>query len=166
MTAGSPGPLKPGDVIRTWAPYRFVPLGILSAAIWGLQVLAIAIILIGLTNEPASVMGSFQGEGAGVWAACIIVWVGLLVLNLGLGSIMAKRRITVSPAKVTLHGAFGGEKDFLRGNLAEVRTVYSTAALMQGVLHLKYRDGSRANLDGSGFNSKDLERVVRFLSKG
>lgn len=165
MAGRSPGPLKTGDVVTTWMPYRFVPLGILSAAIWGLQVLAVAFILIGLINEPASVMGSFSGEGAGVWAICGLVWLGLLALNLGLGHLVARRRITVSSAKVTLHGAFGGEKDFMRGEVAQVRTVYSTAALMQGVVHLKYRDGSRATLDGAGFSSHDLERVVNFLSR-
>lgn len=164
MAAELSTPLKAGDVIKTWTPYRFVPLGIISAGIWGLQILAIIFVMIGLINEPASVMGSFQGEGGGVWAVCILVWLGLLGLNLGLGHALAKRRITLSPAKVTLHGAFGGEKDFMRGGLAETNTVYSTAALMQGVIHLKYRDGSRASLDGAGFNSKDLERVVRFLS--
>ena len=164
MTERTSGPLKPGDEVKTWAPYRFVPLGIISAAIWGLQFLAIAIIMIGLVSEPGSVLGSFQGEGAGLWAICVLVWLGLLALNLGLGHLLSQRKITVSAAKVTLHRAFGREKDFLRGDIAKVHTVYSTAALMQGVVHLKYRDGTRAVLDGSGFNGRDLERVVHFLA--
>lgn len=159
------GPLKPGDVLTPSPLYRFVPLGVLSLAIYGLLVLAPTFVALGLLKDPDAVLSSFGGESLGTWLVCIAVWLGLLVLNPALGSVMARRRLVIESGWIIVHKALGGETRVSPHEATEIRTVYSIAGLIQGVIRLKYRDGSRAVLDGSGFDSRDLERVATYIAK-
>lgn len=159
-------PLKPGDVLTPSPLYRFVPLGVLSLAVYGLLVLAPVFVILGLLKDPDAVVSSFGGDGLGTWLVCIVVWLGLLALNPALGTLMSRRRLVIETGWITVRKALGGETRVSAREATEIRTVYSTAGLIQGVIRLKYRDGSRAVLDGSGFDSRDLERVATYIAKG
>jgi hypothetical protein len=159
------GPLRPGDILTPSPLYRFIPLGVLSLASYGLIFIGLAAIVLGLLKDPDLVLSSFDAEGLKVWAICIVAALGLLALNLGLGTLMSRRRIVIEAGHIVVQNALGGEKRVSAREVTDILTVYSVAALMQGTIRLKYRDGSRASLDGSGFDSNDLSRVTAYISK-
>ncbi len=159
------GALRPGDVLSPSPLYRVIPLGVLSLASYGLMAIGLAAPLLGLLKDPDLVLSSFDAEGLKVWAICIAAWLGLLALNLGVGAVMSRRRIVIGTGHVTVQNALGGEKQVQAREVAHIQTVYSVAGLMQGTIRLKYRDGSRASLDGSGFDSNDLGRVATYIAK-
>lgn len=163
---GKPGaPLRSGDVLTPSPLYRFIPLGVLSLACYGLIFIGLAAIVLGLLKDPDLVLSSFDAEGRKVWTICILAALGLLALNLGLGTLMSRRRIVIEAGHIVIQNALGGEKRVSAREVTDILTVYSMAALMQGTIRLKYRDGSRASLDGAGFDSNDLGRVTAYISK-
>lgn len=159
------GALRPGDVLIPSPLYRFIPLGVLSLASYGLMAIALAAPVLGLLKDPDLVLASFDAEGLKVWAICIAAWLGLLAVNLGVGAVLSRRRIVIGTGHVTLRNALGGEKQVQARETTEIATTYSIAGLMQGTIRLKYRDGSRASLDGSGFDSYDLGRIADYIAK-
>lgn len=159
------GALRPGDVLTPSPLYRFIPLGVLSLASYGLMAIALAAPVLGLLKDPDLVLASFDAEGLKVWAICIAAWLALLALNLGVGAVMSRRRIVIGTGHITVQNALGGEKQVQAREATEIHTTYSVAGLMQGTIRLKYRDGSRASLDGSGFDSHDLARVAAYIAK-
>jgi hypothetical protein len=159
------GPLRPGDILTPSPLYRFIPLGVLSLASYGLIFIGLAAIVLGLLKDPDLVLSSFDAEGLKVWAICILAAFALLALNLGLGTLMSRRRIVIEAGHIIVRNALGGEKRVSAREVTDILTVYSMAALMQGTIRLKYRDGSRASLDGAGFDSNDLSRVTAYISK-
>lgn len=164
-TSRSSGALRPGDVLSPSPLYRIVPLGVISLASYGLMAIALAAPVLGLLKDPDLVLASFDAEGLKLWAICIAAWLGLLGLNLGLGALLSRRRIEIGTGQVTVRNALGGEKRVEAREVSNVLTTYSIGALMQGTIRLKYRDGSRASLDGSGFDSHDLERVAAYFGQ-
>lgn len=163
MASGVP---KAGEVLKPATRYRLLPLGIVSGAIWALLALAPLLILAGLSKSPAAVSNSLQGEGLHTWLICAAIWLGILLSNLGLGLLLSRRRFTLTPEGVTMKGVFDGITTVSRHDLATVTTVYTIASLMQGVVRLRYKNGSSATIDGSGLDTIALGRIVAWMNKG
>lgn len=159
-------PLHVDDVVMPWPPYRWVPFGVISLAVWGVLGFTPVMLFLIYLEQGEEVTSSFQGEGLRVWLVFIGVWMSVLAMSVIGGVLLMRRKIIAGPDSVTLRGRFGTSREYASQDLVGVETVYSVATLMQGVLHLRYADGRRRILDGAGFSQVDLQRVVNFLERG
>lgn len=168
MTTGvrRTGAAKAGDVLKPAGYYRFVPLGVLSLAIWAVQIISLFfIVTILIEGHHHKVTATFHGDGLRIWLLYGFVWFGLLTFNLGIGSLIARRRFELKPHGVVIHGALGGQRIVSRHGVVQVTTVRSISAMMQGVIHLRYADGSKANIEAAGLNGEALGRLSAWMAK-
>jgi len=159
------GPLKDGDILKPWPFYRWAPFGVLSFGLWGMLGFTPVMLFLIYLKEGEEVTRTFQGEGLRVWLICIGVWLGGLAIQVGAGMLAMRRRIIVQSNGVTVQGSFGTTRHYPGEGLTSSQTVYSIAALMQGVIHLRYADGKRRTLDGAGFSQIDLGRIAQYLGR-
>ena len=159
------GPLKDGDILTPWPFYRWAPFGVLSFGLWGMLGFAPVMLFLIYLEKGEEVTRTFQGDGLRVWLICIGAWLGFLGIQIGAGMMAMRRRIVVQPDGVIVRGSFGNRRRYACDGLVSSQTIYSIAALMQGVIHLGYADGKRRTLDGAGFSQIDLGRVARYLGR-
>jgi hypothetical protein len=157
--------LKAGDIITPWPAYRWIPFGVLSLGLWGMLGFAPVMLFLIYLEKGEEVTRTFQGEGLRVWLICIGVWLAALAAAVGAGILLMRRRVIAEPDGVTLRGRFGTTRHYPGKGLVSSQTVYSIAALMQGVIHLRYADGKRRTLDGAGFSQIDLGRITHYLDR-
>ena len=155
-------PLRPGDVIRPYFLYRFIPLGVLSIACYGMFVLTLLLLGVSLINAPREVMSSFHGEGIVLWLGFGLAWLALPAANLALGARLARRRMVIGLNEVIIRKASGTERSTSLRGVSEVTISHSTAAI-QSLLKLKYHDGKRATVDTAGFDSRDVQRLAEMI---
>lgn len=167
MAKGAPGggAVRAGEILKPAAYYVFLPFGVLSGAVWGLQFISLFAVLLGISKDASSFADTFQGEGLRLWLICGGIWLGLLVINLGSGLLFARRRFELVSEGVIVHGAFGGRRTINRRNLVKVVTTRSVARMMQGTIDFRYADGSRNGVDGGGFDANALGRLSTWMAK-
>lgn len=154
---------KAGEIIQPSRSYRYIPLGVLSLASYGLCFLSVALIGVALFRVPQEVLSSFKGEALLIWIGCILCLLALLAINLSMGARLARRRMVIGQGEIIIHKASGTTQNIPIRDVQEITLTHSTAAL-QTLMKLKYADGRRVSVDTDGFSTYDIQRVALMIA--
>ncbi|MEN3930258.1 hypothetical protein WJT86_04175 [Microvirga sp. W0021] len=155
-------PLKVGDTLIPVLMHKIMPLGILSAAICGMLVLAPMLVIVGLIDKPDVVLESMRGPNRHIWLYAGLAWCAGLVFNIFCGILLGKRRIHIEPDYLIVRTVMGHEKRISTREVTKVSTHFSLES-MQASMNIRYQNGDQETISCAGIHSRDVSRLAEFL---
>jgi hypothetical protein len=155
------GKLQSGDTLKPSKIGLFLPLGVLSMAVFGLWFIILSVPVIGLINKPDIVLRDLKNTSLEVYLIVGGTFLLVLLIQITLRIILKRKRIVIDDNYVYIKNIFFS-KEIEIINVKAVEKISDKEAFCTNLV-LIYNDNSKAKISGWLMNWGMMDELAEYI---